>query len=464
MQTLHISGHTDVGKQRKDNQDAFICENLWSEDMALIAVIDGVGGYAGGDKAAAIAKESISKYMNTPKGDTLTMLREAIVFANNQIVEERKSGKYPDMCCVITAAVVDARSNRFYFVHVGDTRLYRFRREQLEKITKDHSLVGLREDAGEISESDAMNHPQRNIILREVGSREHRIDDEDFLEYGENDFQLQDILLICSDGLSDMVPSNIIARQVKSNESLDRKITELIDLANQYGGKDNITVVLAQNNRTDEVPASAKDAPVQSIAEPVITSVEDNTGEKKKGFKRSLLLIPALLIALLLIIFLVVDFKQPQKQPPGKSDSLGKTTPDTINILPKSNSTTEKNSTPADNPIPDSLILTKTISLKEIIDTLNSNNNAMTVIIPSKNFNMDSAAIEFSQKDSGYIQHDTLIIKNLHLKHFKTGIKISTPVYVQLENTVFEDVRQPFYFDVKKDNKKSFSIITKTNR
>jgi len=463
MQTLHISGHTDVGKQRRDNQDAFICENLWSEDMALIAVIDGVGGYAGGDKAAAIARESISKYMNTPKGDILTMLREAVVFANNQIVEEKKSGKYPDMCCVITTAVADARNNRFYFVHVGDTRLYRFRRQQLEKITKDHSLVGMREDAGEIAEIDAMNHPQRNIILREAGSREHRIDDEDFLEYGESDFQPHDILLICSDGLSDMVASGMIARQMKTDATLDKKINSLIDLANQQGGKDNITVVLAENNRVEEAVIEQQEAPALQVNEPTVSSKSNNPADKKSSIK-TLLLIPAIAAALLLVILLVVDFKKPQKQSPGKSDSLKNAAPDTVNTAAKSTSTTEKNNMPADAPLPDSIVLTKTISLREITDSINSNNSALTVIIPSKSFNMDSAAIVIGQRDSAYIQHDTLVLKNLHLKHFKTGIKISTPVYVQLENTVFEDVRQPFYFDVKKDNKKPFSIVTKNNR
>ena len=117
MKLIEIAGHTDKGRQRTDNQDAFICERLWTNHMALLAVIDGVGGYAGGEKAAAIARQSIRNYMKTPKGDTLTMLREAVVFANNEIAAERKkSGRFAEMCCVITVAVTDAAKGKYYFV------------------------------------------------------------------------------------------------------------------------------------------------------------------------------------------------------------------------------------------------------------------------------------------------------------------------------------------------------------
>src|SRR2546423_1098820 len=133
METIQLSGNTHVGQRRKDNQDAFICKRLWSANDALLAVIDGVGGYAGGDVAAAIARESITQYMASPKGDTLTMLREAVIYANNKIAEERKNDpRLSQMCCVLTAAVADSRSQKIFFVHVGDTRLYRFRNGVLQ--------------------------------------------------------------------------------------------------------------------------------------------------------------------------------------------------------------------------------------------------------------------------------------------------------------------------------------------
>src|SRR5664279_2528614 len=109
MDTILISGNTHPGLRRGENQDACIFSQLWSDDKALAAVIDGVGGYAGGERAAAIAKDCIEQYMGTPSGDILTMLREALVFANNTIVEERKKDpSTSEMCCVLTAVATDA--------------------------------------------------------------------------------------------------------------------------------------------------------------------------------------------------------------------------------------------------------------------------------------------------------------------------------------------------------------------
>lgn len=248
---LHIAGQTDVGQQRHDNQDTFISKPLWSANDALLVVIDGVGGYAGGAEAAALAKESIEQYMAAPTGDTLTMLQEAVVHANNQIVNQKYNR--PDlarMCCVLTAAVADVETQKLLFVHVGDTRLYRFREGELTKLTHDHSLVGVREDANQLTEREAMKHPRRNEILRDVGSLAHRVDDPEFLESGETDFLPGDALLLCSDGLTDMLTRDQIISVLTQSLSPDEQITELIRQANEQGGHDNITVVLAHFTAT----------------------------------------------------------------------------------------------------------------------------------------------------------------------------------------------------------------------
>ncbi|MBO0947723.1 PP2C family protein-serine/threonine phosphatase [Fibrella forsythiae] len=246
--TLPIFGQTDVGRSRHDNQDTYISQPLWSAQDALLVVIDGVGGYAGGAEAAALAKDSIVQYMATPTGDTLTMLREAVIHANNQIVRQRRQDpSLGRMCCVLTAAVADAATNKLLFVHVGDTRLYRFRHQQLDKLTHDHSLVGLREDANQLTEREAMRHPRRNEILRNVGSEAHRVDDPDFLESDETDFLPGDLLLLCSDGLTDMLTRAEITDILTQTTGADEQIAELIRQANDRGGQDNITVVLAQH-------------------------------------------------------------------------------------------------------------------------------------------------------------------------------------------------------------------------
>ena len=100
MESILFSGHTHAGMRRSANQDASITRRLRAADKMLAAVIDGVGGYAGGERAAAIAKDCIEQYMQTPSGDTLTMLREAVVFANNQVATERKKINGSARCVV----------------------------------------------------------------------------------------------------------------------------------------------------------------------------------------------------------------------------------------------------------------------------------------------------------------------------------------------------------------------------
>lgn len=275
MSTLLLAGQTDVGQRRRDNQDTFICIPLWSTTTVLLVVIDGVGGYAGGDQAAAIAKTSIERYMTTPTGDRLTMLREAVTYANNQIVEQRQQEPgLAQMCCVLTAAIADVQTKSLVFVHVGDTRLYRLRAGVLDKLTHDHSLVGIREDANQLTETEAMNHPRRNEILREVGSAVRRVDDPEFLEFGETDFQPGDGLLLCSDGLTDMLTRAQITSVLTGTLSPEEQVTELIRQANEQGGYDNITVVLAYNNSPDEaVITSVPPAKLEGMASSETTAL-----------------------------------------------------------------------------------------------------------------------------------------------------------------------------------------------
>lgn len=305
MTDVQLAGRTDVGRQRHDNQDTFICQTIWSagreqtdhqpdtlmgNPSALLVVIDGVGGYAGGERAATIAREAILRYMETPTGDTLTMLREAVIYANNQIDQERRQEpRLSMMCCVLTAAVTDNQTNKVYFVHIGDTRMYRFRAQStqeqaasegqnvlLEKLTNDHSVVGVREDANQLTESEAMHHPRRNEVLRTVGSAPHRIDDANFLESGEADFRVGDGLLLCSDGLTDMIPratiETVLNSAMSDYKNLDKPADELIRLANEAGGQDNITVVLALNRlESNEIEPASSNVPEPITAGPELT-------------------------------------------------------------------------------------------------------------------------------------------------------------------------------------------------
>src|ERR1019366_8225086 len=134
--------------------------------------------------------------------------------------------------------------------HVGDSRLYQVRHGEIRKITHDHSPVGGREDNGELSEADAMRHPRRNEVFRDVGSEEHTPGDADFIEVQSFGFDAESALVLCSDGLSDQVPSAQIRSAVERNAgNPEVAVRELIALANGAGGKDNVTVLVVEGEQ-----------------------------------------------------------------------------------------------------------------------------------------------------------------------------------------------------------------------
>ena len=148
------------------------------------------------------------------------------------------------MGCVLTLAVIE--DGMVTVGHVGDSRLYRLGADGIVKVTRDHSPIGMREDEGELSEADAMRHPRRNEIYRSVGAEEHTPLDEDFVEVSRFPFDPEGAILLCSDGLTDLISSELIARIVRDHAGNEQAAVErLIAAANAAGGKDNITVALA---------------------------------------------------------------------------------------------------------------------------------------------------------------------------------------------------------------------------
>jgi len=241
---ISFYGKTDVGCVRTNNEDAFIAQNIWNEQNVLAVAIDGVGGYDGGEVAAAIAQTKIPEYLSaSSNGERVELLKQAVVYANNAIFNDRANG-HPQMSCVLTAVVVDIVRHEISMAHVGDSRLYSFCNGILQKLSHDHSLVGYREDIGELTEYEAMHHPQRNVISRDVGSEIHSVDDNDFIEAAVFPLVSGMTLLLCSDGLTDLVTSAEIVKILSKDISLERKASMLIEAAKSKGGKDNITVVL----------------------------------------------------------------------------------------------------------------------------------------------------------------------------------------------------------------------------
>ncbi len=493
MKTILISGNTHPGMRRTENEDTYTCRPLWTPDKALLVVVDGVGGYAGGKRAAAIARESIDQYMQTPKGDTLTMLREAVIFANNRIAEERaQNPKYSEMCCVLTAAVADAGAGAVYFVHVGDTRMYRYRKGILQKLTKDHSFVGLREDAGEITEREAMSHPQRNQILREVGSAIHRIDDDDFMQYGQEELLPGDGLLLCSDGLTDMVTAKQIAEILASSAALNTKVNNIIALANEAGGHDNITVVLLKNNRTKQTlqptngtkvkktvkakndgtgaialpPSTEKNSapPEQPATETTTQPSGKSTTVKKSGGGNKWVKWNVLVIVLLAVsCWFFFSQKEKANGKPGRNEAtIAPAGEDTGSKMPSSifSGQHAAPSGPVVEKAPDTMRLTAPKNITDVQRFADSVGNNL-LLMPAKEKANRFAAVEIN-RSSGRAG-DTIVIKNLRLKGFETGIKVNIPVHVKLENTFFENVKYPVSNQVKPDTTNKGLSVQMTN-
>lgn len=150
-----------------------------------------------------------------------------------------------NMCCVLTAAIIDKQMRKIYIAHVGDTRLYQFSNGELVKLTKDDSIVGPLEESGELTEKEAMRHPHRNIITKSVGhSNLSREPEKVFTK--ELEFDIPTKFLLCSDGLYDMITSKKMAAILSKNGKVEAKVNGLIQAANEAGGRDNITVVLIE--------------------------------------------------------------------------------------------------------------------------------------------------------------------------------------------------------------------------
>lgn len=315
--TDNFFGITDKGRRRDKNEDTFIAENLAGTQLALACVIDGVGGYAGGEVAAGIARTVILDHVKKLSGDVVPILKRAIVAANEKIFSEKKKNNGNEsMACVLTLAVADANNNKFYYAHVGDTRLYLIRDGSLVKISKDHSVVGFLEESGRLTEEEAMRHPRRNEINKALGFEAAISSDSDFIEGGESPFLPGDMLLLCSDGLTDMIGTETITAILSKQTTLAVKAGELVNAANEAGGNDNITAVLVENNKPSKIKTAAM--PVQkkneSIADSPGVPEDESSVVVSKNSNRGLIAFLTLLSLALSFAFLFTLFKDKAKK------------------------------------------------------------------------------------------------------------------------------------------------------
>lgn len=232
---------TDVGQRRSTNQDfVYASEEPVGNLPNLFVVADGMGGHRAGDFASRYTVEVILKSVRADRErNPIKIIRKAIETANLKVLEKANSSEeLAGMGTTVVAATVIG--HYIYVANVGDSRVYLIR-DTIEQITKDHSLVEEMVRIGEINREQARNHPDKNIITRAVGvSSRVRID------FFDIKLERSDIILMCSDGLSNMIEDDEIERIIKEGNDLPEIALELIGEANQNGGKDNIAVVLIE--------------------------------------------------------------------------------------------------------------------------------------------------------------------------------------------------------------------------
>lgn len=243
---MEIYGETDIGKVRETNQDT-LESGLLPGGYCFSIVCDGMGGTNGGDTASAMAckivKEEITKNFNNPMDDHSIsgLLIHAIRIANREIFRlAQNDEKLSGMGTTIVAALTS--STTLHIAHVGDSRAYIIKDNSIVKITNDHSMVQEMLENGSISEEEANTHPQKNLITRALG-----IDIDVVVDYKSHEVSRNDICLLCSDGLTNLVKDEKILKTIKEND-LQSAVKNLITEANDNGGNDNITATLIKIN------------------------------------------------------------------------------------------------------------------------------------------------------------------------------------------------------------------------
>ena len=240
MLNIDFIGKTDIGLVRPNNEDTFIINT--KAEFCLVA--DGMGGAAAGETASRIfaqtAEEIFETNHPTDESEVVQSVQSTFREANERILAH--AAKFPEhqgMGC--TAELLAFTSAGFVIGHMGDSRTYRFRQGSLKQLTKDHSLVQDQIDQGLITKEQARTHSMRNVILRAVGVRPSPA-----LDTLRGPVFQGDLFLLCSDGLTDMVEDEQILQVLCLNGDITLKLEHLIDMAKKAGGKDNVTVVLAE--------------------------------------------------------------------------------------------------------------------------------------------------------------------------------------------------------------------------
>ena len=238
---MKIFSLTDIGRKREVNQDyVYVTDKPVGHVPNLFVVADGMGGHKAGDFASKYAVQVLEEHVRNHSGmGPELIITDAVREANRKIVEKAKqdTGLEGMGTNLVVATIIE---HTLYFANVGDSRLYLIR-DEIKQLSKDHSLVEEMVRLGGINEEEAKHHPDKNIITRAIGAKDDV--EVDFFEYR---LQKGDIILMCTDGLTNMVDDDEIFRIVKGGRDVVETAMQLVEKANENGGKDNIGIVLVE--------------------------------------------------------------------------------------------------------------------------------------------------------------------------------------------------------------------------
>lgn len=243
---MKIYAKTDIGQVRQINQDAYYISEE-KDNYKLCILADGMGGYTGGEIASRLACISAANYIKAnfeeskeySKEELMEIIKNAMEQANKSVYEKsREERELEQMGTTLEVCLI--YNNRVFIGHIGDSRIYRIRQEFMKKITIDHSYVQKLVKDGTITKEEALTHPKKNMLMKALGCEESIEPDVTV-----KNFNPGDIILICSDGLTNMIAEQEIYNIVK--QDTENAVENLVKKANELGGYDNITVIIITN-------------------------------------------------------------------------------------------------------------------------------------------------------------------------------------------------------------------------
>lgn len=239
---MEWASKTDIGRIRNENEDSFYVDNKCKQ---IFIVADGMGGHNAGEVASKVAIEKVSRFIHSNinnislsnEVDIVNLIQNAVKKANDEIYKQSLSNeKWDGMGTTITMALFI--NSKVYFAHIGDSRAYLLRGDELTQITKDHTLVSELLKNGSITEVEAKTHPKRNVITRALGTEVSPLPD--IIDYDVND---EDLIILATDGLTNIVDNYEIKSCFENKFKLQEACDFLVDQANDRGGFDNITLI-----------------------------------------------------------------------------------------------------------------------------------------------------------------------------------------------------------------------------